>query len=667
MVLVAVAVAYFVTGRLTQAVVPGHNLGSPIWPPTGLAIAALLLLDYWIWPGLLLGALATMLTTLPANPAATLSRVAAGVGIAAAMTLQALTGAWLAKRFAEGRDALGRPRTVILFVTLTGGLSTLLSPGIGMASYALAGLPGWENARTVWFGWWLGDLVSVLVLTPLVLAWSNAPAPRLRLNQLLEAGLLTVLLLVSCEIAFDGSFLKLTGGAPLTFLTVPFLLWCALRCGQRGTTTAVFLVACFAITGALRGRGPFAFGNPRQSLLLVENYITLISIMSLILAADVNQRRQCDASFQISEQRYRQLFEANPQPMWVFDYETLRFLAVNKAATAHYGYSREEFLSMSITDIRPSEDVPALLEAVVQARQGKEVKPQWRHLKKGGKVIEVDVARHNLIFDGKEAAMILSTDVTERRQAEREVLQLNMELERRVQERTAQLEAINKELEAFSYSVSHDLRAPLRSIRGFSEVLLERYGGKLDARGHEFLRRSCESSQHMDLLIEDLLKLSRVSRSELNRQVINLSAQAEAIAAELSSAEPKRQVNFLITAGLTARGDERLLRIVLENLLRNAWKFTGQRPKAIIEFGAVDKPEPAFFVRDNGAGFDMSYAGRLFGVFQRLHTASEFPGTGVGLATVQRIINRHGGRAWAEGAIEQGATFYFSLPQDGTS
>jgi len=237
------------------------------------------------------------------------------------------------------------------------------------------------------------------------------------------------------------------------------------------------------------------------------------------------------------------------------------------------------------------------------------------------------------------------------------------ELEQRVKERTAQLEALNKELEAFSYSVSHDLRAPLRSIRGFTEVLLERYSANLDDRGREFLRRVCESSQHMDRLIEDLLKLSRVGRAELKWQPIDISNLARSIVADLRKAEPGRQVKVNIASELRAVGDERLVRVALENLLRNAWKFTGKQPAPSIEVGAAANGERAFFVRDNGAGFDMGYATRLFGVFQRLHTASEFPGTGVGLATVQRIVNRHGGRVWADSKVNEGATFYFTLPQ----
>lgn len=258
-------------------------------------------------------------------------------------------------------------------------------------------------------------------------------------------------------------------------------------------------------------------------------------------------------------------------------------------------------------------------------------------------------------------------DVTAQKIAELEILRLNAELERRVAERTAQLQATNRELEAFCYSVSHDLRAPLRSIRGFNEVLLERYSSKLDARGQEFLRRACESSHYMDDLIDDLLKLSRVSRSELLHQNVDLSVLVKVIADELKSAEPARSVEFRIADSLRAHGDERLLRIVLENLLRNAWKFTSKRPNATIEFGSISTPDPTFFVRDNGAGFDPAFTNRLFGVFQRLHSSSEFAGTGVGLATVQRIVNRHGGRVWGDGSVDHGATFYFSLPAHETN
>jgi light-regulated signal transduction histidine kinase (bacteriophytochrome) len=242
-------------------------------------------------------------------------------------------------------------------------------------------------------------------------------------------------------------------------------------------------------------------------------------------------------------------------------------------------------------------------------------------------------------------------DITERKQAEAHTLALNQ-----------RLETSNKELEAFSYSVSHDLRAPLRGIDGFSQALLEDYGGKLDEQGRSYLTRVRAASQRMAQLIDDLLNLSRVGRAELRMEMVDLSSLAQALTAELQAQQPQRQAIWSIQQNVTAQGDVRFLRVVLDNLLNNAWKFTSKQSKATIEFGVTsNNGKPSYFVRDNGVGFDMTYANKLFGAFQRLHHQNEFPGTGIGLATVQRIIHRHSGRVWAEGVVEKGATFYFTL------
>jgi signal transduction histidine kinase len=241
--------------------------------------------------------------------------------------------------------------------------------------------------------------------------------------------------------------------------------------------------------------------------------------------------------------------------------------------------------------------------------------------------------------------------------------ELNEKLEQRIQERTAQLEAANKELEAFSYSVSHDLRAPLRAINGFSEALLEDYYEKLDNEGKDYLRRVSAASQQMAQLIDDLLNLSRVTRYEMRTEKVNLSELAKKIAGELQATEPGRQAELIITDGLVVNGDMHLLRIMLRNLLENAFKFTGKQNYTKIEFGVIQlDSERAFFVRDNGAGFDMAYGDKLYGAFHRLHTQGEFQGTGIGLAIVKRIVQRHGGHVWAEGKVGKGATFYFTLP-----
>jgi len=280
-----------------------------------------------------------------------------------------------------------------------------------------------------------------------------------------------------------------------------------------------------------------------------------------------------------------------------------------------------------------------------------------------------------------EAATSLKAEVAERSRAEEEICSLNAGLELRVKERTIELEAANKELESFAYSVSHDLRAPLRGIDGWSHALVEDYGDKLDGQGREFLAQVCSEAQRMGQLIDDMLQLSRLIRVEMLREPVDLSAIANGILARLREQNPRRKVETVIPSGINVVGDSELLQVAIQNLLENAWKFTGKTPQGRIEMGVMEKwdgdggPDsahnpipstvrstPVFFIHDNGAGFDMAHTAKLFSPFQRMHRQSEFPGTGVGLASVQRIIHRHGGQIWTVAEPGKGATFYFTLP-----
>lgn len=512
---------------------------------------------------------------------------------------------------------------------------------------------------------------------------------------------------------------------------------------------------------------------------------------------DITAKHLAESALRESEKKYRYLFEINPNVMWIYDLESLAFLEVNEAAVTNYGYSKDEFLKMTIKDIRPEEDIPLLIDDVDHTTKPLNKAGIWRHKKKSGEIIFVEIISHLTEYGNRQARLVIASDVTERKlaqetlmrseekfrvlyesmkqgvfyqladgtlvdinpaglemfgitidqfigrasygpgwrvvdenyvplkpedypsmvalrtekdydvvvgiynprnetykwlsvsakpqfmnndkkpfqvfvtmhditdlvQAEEVIRLLNEDLEKRVFERTEQLEVANKELEAFSYSVSHDLRAPLRAIHSFSNILREDYSHVLDDEG----RRVCgvieTSTVHMGQLIDDLLAFSRIGRVELGFGKIDMMKLVKSVFEEMATDDEKGRIRFIVNKIPSAYGDNSTIRQVITNLLSNAIKYSSKSEKPEISVGIEDrKYGPAYYVRDNGVGFDMQYAHKLFGVFQRLHSTKEFEGNGVGLAIVQRIIKRHGGRIWAEGEPGKGATFFFTLP-----
>ncbi len=381
---------------------------------------------------------------------------------------------------------------------------------------------------------------------------------------------------------------------------------------------------------------------------------------------DITEQKAAEEALRESEDKFRRLVEDMSDAYCVFQGPKLVF--ANTRIAELFGFSKEETIGKTVQELLPAETIRELSKVRALREAGDAIPEQYEVAlaTRDGTPRIVELGTRMIEYAGEPALSVVIRDITERKRAEEEIRGLNEELEQRVIERTTQLEAVNRELEAFAYSVSHDLRAPLRSIDGFSQILFEDYTDKLDEEGKDHLQRVRAASQRMGELIDDILSLSRVTRGEMRREEVDISALARTICDELQCTQPGRRVEFIITPGLVAGGDAHLLRAALENLLANAWKFSGKRDLALIEFGkAEDDDLSAYFVRDNGVGFDMAYADKLFGAFQRLHSPSDFEGTGIGLATVQRIIHRHGGEIWAESEVDKGTIFYFTLGSQG--
>lgn len=387
------------------------------------------------------------------------------------------------------------------------------------------------------------------------------------------------------------------------------------------------------------------------------------------LAQDAEEAQHRAERAERKAQQNLSLLDATRDGVFIFDAHSLRFTYVNQGAVDQVGYSREELLTMTSTDIKPEFDEAQFRQVIAPLINGssKALTFETIHRRKDGAELPVEISLQCVAGeDGNRFFVSMVRDVTERKQAEVQIHQLNAELEERVQQRTAELNVANKELDAFSYSVSHDLRAPLRAIDGFSRILLEDYAAQMPEESRNYLQLVRSNTKQMGHLVDDLLAFSRLSRQQVKRETVVIGRIVQKCLDELKGTLDGRRVEFTLGELPACEADPALLKQVWFNLLANAVKFTSRRPEARIEIGCRSdgngSAEQVYFVKDNGVGFDMQYAHKLFGVFQRLHRAEDYEGTGVGLAIVQRIIHRHGGRVWAEAVLDQGATFYFSLP-----
>lgn len=374
---------------------------------------------------------------------------------------------------------------------------------------------------------------------------------------------------------------------------------------------------------------------------------------------DVTERNRAESALRESEDKFARAFRATPSVLVISTMEEGTYIEVNESFERALGYSREEAIGRTSLELNIWETPEARARFIQKHQEEGAVRGfEANFRRKSGEILVGLLSSEIIEIKGEKRLLILVSDITERKRMEQEIEALNTGLA----SYAAELEAVNRDLEAFNYAVSHDLRSPLTAISGYSQVLLTLGGDRLGEQCRDFVREICRAAEDMNELITSMLEFSRLSRSAITRETVDLTGLAKTVAAQLKMREPQRNAVFTIAEGIPAEGDAKLLKVVLENLIGNAWKYTGRQETAAIEFGIRETGgSPVYFVRDNGPGFDMAHADRLFTPFQRLPGAAGFAGHGIGLATVKRIIECHSGRIWAEGEPGKGASFYFTF------
>ncbi|HET7266298.1 MAG TPA: MASE1 domain-containing protein [bacterium] len=400
----SVAAVYFAAAKLGLRLAFFHPSATAVWPSSGIALSSLLLIGYGTWPGILVGAFLANLTTA--------GTVWTSLGIAIGNMLEGLVGAYLVNRCARGSDVFDRAQDVFKFVLLAAVLSTMIAATVGPTSLALGGFARWADYGQIWLTWWLGDATGVLIAAPLIILWARHPRVRLSASAALERALFLLGLLAVSAVVFGGVF-------PFAYLTTAFLVWAAFRFDRRETATVIALLATLAVWGTVKGRGPFIGATPNDSLLQLQAFMGVTALLALPLVSVIAER---DATGRETTRRteagFRLMFAGNPLPMWIFDPETLRFLEVNDAAVALYGYSSEEFLKMRISDIRPPDEVDRLHRYMNKTRPRLRSAGEWQHRTKDGRLIDVEISSHDFQLAERPAVLVVARDVSERKRAE---------------------------------------------------------------------------------------------------------------------------------------------------------------------------------------------------------------------------------------------------------
>jgi len=636
------AVLYFGSAKLGLLAAVAHGVVSSAWPPTGVALAALLLAGVRYWPGIAIGALLL-------NATSGVSLLGAA-GIAMGNTLEAVVGTLLLQRVARFRPSLDRLQDVLALVLLAGILSTAVSATVGVTSLLLSGSTPSTSVGRLWFVWWSGDAMGTLIAAPVFLTWLTTPRLREPLARAAEALTLLVILVALTSVLFLTRI-------SYVYAVFPFAIWAALRFGPRGAATATLLVSSLAVWYTLNGLGPFVASTLTHNLALLQSFIGLLAVTTLVIAALLTERTAAEQALTESEAHYRLLFERNPNPLCVYDAETLAFLAVNEAAVRLYGYSRAEFLEMTLKDLRPPDDGPRPQSQSTISGEGLVGAGEWRHRKKDGTAIVVEITRHALTFAGRPAALAMAHDLTQRRSLESQLLQ------------SQKMEAVGQ----LAGGIAHDFNNLLTAIFGSSDLLLEDLS--VDDQRRSDVEDIKQAAQRAAALTRQLLAFSR--QQVLAPQVLDLSA----LIADLEKMLRRvigEDVEFrtVLAPDLGAvRADPGQLEQVIVNLAVNARDAMPYGGKLTVETANVDLDEaypqerglvvPGRYamlaVTDTGIGMDAHVKAHIFEPF--FTTKEKGKGTGLGLATVYGIVKQSDGYIWVYSEPGRGTSFKIYLPR----
>ena len=641
----ALAVLYYIAGRLGLRFATGHASVTTIWPPTGIALAAVLVFGPRVAPGVLVGAFLVNV----AGPGSILTAAL----IAAGNTLEALVGGQLVRRFAgAGRGLFDRVQGAYAYIFLGAVAAPVVSATIGVASLYLTGVAGPADPWTLWRTWLLGDAVGVLVVGPFLLVWREPVTFSCRRALLLEAVVLVTALGVVGQAIFN------TWSYPNAYLVLPLLVWAAVRFHQHGAAMATVMLCAIALRGTLRHRGAFVVDDPALSLFIVQGFIGTIATTSLVVAAHVTERRQSGEQLQL-------VTDAVPALISYLDRDE-RYLFNNRAYETWFGRPRADLQGKTLKEVLGDEAYQRIRPHLEKVQRGELVSYE-AELPYAGTTrwIHADYVPDPGPDGRPRGFFALIVDRSDLHRAQESVRQLNAALERRVQERTSELQDALRELESFSYSIAHDLRAPLRSMMGIGELLAEEFAGPLGPTGADYTQRIRNAARRMDLLIQNLLDYSRLTREELHMDTVDVDVVLKDLLAQMAPELEERKAKVQVDGPFPRLLVHRVTFVqVLTNLISNGIKFVAPGVEPRVRIRAERRDEAVrLWVEDNGIGIDPQYRDRIFGVFQRLHAGSIYPGTGIGLAIVKKAMERMGGRVGLESEPGKGARFWIELKE----